>query len=103
MLIGYSVDTDILLTIRVLKRKEGSVDERVKSSIKTGVTQTAIAILAMAIGFFMAQSDIIRQIMLILIVGLSADLIFTWIMNVGLLRYYLEQKEKKSSQSSYSH
>ena len=95
MLIGYSVDTDILLTIRVLKRKEGSVDERIASSIKTGVTQTAIAILAMGIGFVMAQSDIIRQIMLILIVGLTADLVFTWIQNVGMLRYYLERKEKQ--------
>lgn len=92
MLIGYSVDTDILLTIRVLKRKEGTVDERIASSIKTGVTQTAIAILAMGIGFAMAQSDIIRQIMLILIVGLTADLVFTWIQNVGLLRYYLGRK-----------
>ncbi len=94
MLIGYSVDTDILLTIRVLKRKEGSVDERIASSIKTGVTQTVIAILAMGIGFAMAQSDIIRQIMLILIVGLTADLIFTWIQNVSMLRYYLERKER---------
>lgn len=29
MLIGYSVDTDILLTMRVLKRK-GTVDEKIK-------------------------------------------------------------------------
>ncbi len=93
MLIGYSVDTDILLTIRVLKRKEGTVDERILSSIKTGLTQTAIAFLAMAIGFTMAQSEIIRQIMLILMVGLAADPIFTWIQNVGMLRYYLERKE----------
>ena len=98
MLIGYSVDTDILLTIRVLKRKEGTVDDRIASSIKTGVTQTAIAILAMGIGFFMAQSDIIRQIMLILMVGLTADLVFTWIQNVGMLRYYLERKERKRAE-----
>jgi hypothetical protein len=26
-------------------------------------------------------------------VGLSADLVFTWVQNVGMLRYYLEKKE----------
>ncbi len=35
MLIGYSVDTDILLSTRVLKRKEGRVIERVYSAMKT--------------------------------------------------------------------
>jgi len=95
MLIGYSVDTDILLTIRVLKRKEGSVDDRIASSIKTGITQTMAAILTMAIGYTLGQSDVIRQIMLILMVGLTADLVFTWIMNVGMLRYYLAKKEAR--------
>ena len=98
MLIGYSVDTDILLTIRVLKRKEGTVDERIASSIKTGMTQTLAAILTMAIGYSLAQSDVIRQIMLILMVGLTADIIFTWIQNVGMLRYYLERRNKGAEQ-----
>ena len=91
------MDTDILLTIRVLKRKEGTVDDRIASSIKTGLTQTLAAILTMAIGYSLAQSDVIRQIMLILMVGLTADLVFTWIMNVGMLRYYLHKKNQGAS------
>jgi preprotein translocase subunit SecF len=98
MLIGYSVDTDILLTIRVLKRKEGSVDDRIASSIKTGLTQTFAAILTMAIGYSLAQSEVIRQIMLVLMVGLTADLVFTWILNVGMLRYYLHKKNQVTNQ-----
>ena len=35
MLIGYSVDTDILLSTRVLKQKEGTVMDRIYSSIKS--------------------------------------------------------------------
>ncbi len=35
MLIGYSVDTDILLTNRILKRHEGTLNERLFSSFKT--------------------------------------------------------------------
>ena len=33
MLIGYSVDTDILLTTRVLKRREGTINERAKDAM----------------------------------------------------------------------
>lgn len=96
MLIGYSVDTDILLTVRVLKRKEGTVMDRIFSSIKTGMTETATAIVAVGVAMLVTQSEVIKEIMLILLIGLAADIINTWIQNVGLLRIYLERKEKKN-------
>ena len=95
MLIGYSVDTDILLTVRVLKRKEGTVMDRIISSIKTGMTETLTAIVAVTVALFVTQSEVIRQIMLILLIGLIADIFNTWIQNVGLLRIYVERKAKK--------
>ncbi len=95
MLIGYSIDTDILLTVRVLKRKEGTLMDKILSSIKTGMTETITAIVAIGVAILITQSGVIKQIMLILLIGLAADIIFTWIQNVGLLRIYLERKEKK--------
>lgn len=95
MLIGYSVDTDILLTVRVLKRKEGSVMDRVISSLKTGMTMTITAIISAIVALAVTQSEVIRQIMLILLIGLIADIFMTWIQNVGLLRIYVERKAKK--------
>lgn len=95
MLIGYSVDTDILLTVRVLKRKEGTVTDRIISSIKTGMTETITAIVAVSVAMAVTQSEVIRQIMLILLIGLFADIVNTWIQNVGLLRIYVERKAKK--------
>jgi len=95
MLIGYSVDTDILLTVRVLKRKEGTVMDRIVSSIKTGMTETMTAIVAVTVAMLVTQSEVIRQIMLILLIGLIADIFNTWIQNVGLLRLYVERKAKK--------
>ena len=95
MLIGYSVDTDILLTVRVLKRKEGRVMDRIVSSIKTGMTETITAIVAVTVAMLVTQSEVIRQIMLILLIGLIADIFNTWIQNVGLLRIYIEKKAKK--------
>ncbi len=95
MLIGYSVDTDILLSTRVLKRAEGTVFERIVEAYKTGITMTITAIAAVTIGLVFTQSEVIRQIMFILLMGLLADIPNTWIQNVGILRLYLERKEKK--------
>lgn len=99
MLLGYSVDTDILLSTKVLKRKEGPVMERVYSAMKTGVTMESTTIIALTVLWAISPAIILRQIALILIIGLSFDLLFTWIQNVGILRLYLEKKEGHSERS----
>ncbi len=94
MLIGYSVDTDVLLSTRVLKRKEGSVMDRVLSSMKTGLTMSVTTLTAVIVGLIFVKSEIIKQIMIILLIGLIVDIIMTYIQNVGILRLYLEKKKK---------
>jgi preprotein translocase subunit SecF len=95
MLIGYSIDTDILLTSRVLHRKEGTVMDRIYSSISTGMTMTITTIAVVTVALIFVQSETIRQIMLIILIGMFVDMIMTWIQNVAILRLYLEHKEKK--------
>jgi len=92
MLIGYSVDTDILLTTRVLKRKEGTLMERIYGAMKTGLTMNITTIVAVTIALIVTNSDVIAQIMTIILIGLMADIVNTWIQNVAILRYYLEKK-----------
>ena len=94
MLIGYSVDTDILLSTRILKRKEGSFEEKLFGAMKTGLTMTATTIIAVIVALIATQSDVIRQIMTIVIIGLLIDIINTWIQNVGILRLYLDKKNE---------
>jgi preprotein translocase subunit SecF len=95
MLIGYSVDTDILLTTRVLKRKRGTVIERVLSALETGMTMNITTLAAISIGLIFSTSDVLRQIMLILFIGLIVDMINTWIQNVGILRLYVDSKSEE--------
>ena len=95
MLIGYSVDTDILLTSRVLKRTEGSVMDRVYSSFKTGILMTLTTLSALTVGIIFAKSVVLRQIMIIVLIGLLLDIVNTWIQNVGILRWYIEKKGDK--------
>ena len=95
MLIGYSVDTDILLTTRVLKRREGTVIERAKDAMGTGFTMAAAAIgsmvaLYLVVLFLMPNAEILDQIAAVLIIGLVADVLATWLMNLGILRWYME-------------
>ncbi len=94
MLIGYSVDTDILLTTRVLKRKRGSVFDRILSAVETGFIMNLTTLIAVGLGYTFSQSPVLKQIMMILFIGLVVDMINTWIQNVGILRWYLERKPK---------
>jgi preprotein translocase subunit SecF len=97
MLIGYSIDTDILLTTRVLKRTEGTIAERMASSIPTGLTMTIAAMAAVLVAFYATESELMKQIMFILGWGLVADIIFTWLFNAALLHMYVEKLEGKKA------
>ncbi|MDD5617067.1 MAG: protein translocase subunit SecF [Candidatus Methanoperedens sp.] len=110
MLIGYSVDTDILLTTRLLKRK-GELNEKIKDAMKTGLTMTTttlaalLALLIVSSGSVMSfiRIDIIRDISVVLIFGLIADIVNTWMTNVGILKWYIEKggvKEKRIEKPS---
>ncbi len=92
LVLGYSIDTDLLLTTRLLKRKEGSLKERILGSIKTGLTMTVTTVVALTIGYFVSSSMVLKQMFLIIIIALLVDVISTWIMNTGILRWYLSRK-----------
>ncbi|OPY54862.1 MAG: Protein-export membrane protein SecF [Methanosaeta sp. PtaU1.Bin060] len=104
MLIGYSVDTDILLSMRVLKRK-GTVEEKIIGAMGTGFMMTATTIAAvfslivvsnllyLVIPSF-TRMDIIADISTVLIFGLAADVFNTWITNAQGLRWYMNRTKK---------
>lgn len=91
MLLGYSVDTDILLTTRVLKGS-GALKGRIMSALKTGLTMTSTSIAAIFSLFIFSQGTIVGHISLVLLVGLVFDMLNTWITNVIVLDYWLEKK-----------
>ncbi len=95
MLIGYSVDTDILLTSRLLKSYEGSVNERLWGAFKTGMTMTITAIAAVGVSLIIIYSfsETLRQIFGIIFIGLVFDIFNTWITNASMLKWYLEARK----------
>lgn len=95
MLIGYSVDTDILLTTRVLKRSEGTLNRRIFGAFKTGMTMTLTSFFAFLCALIIVQSFsvVLTQIFSILVIGLVFDMFNTWITNVSILKWYVGGKQ----------
>jgi len=97
MLIGYSVDSDILLNNHVLRRSGGFYESTYRA-MRTGVTMTLTSIAAMAVMAIAATLfgiDLMASIGLVLVLGLSADLMNTYMLNVTLLRWYKYEGVKR--------
>jgi preprotein translocase subunit SecF len=93
MLIGYSIDTDILLTTELLKRREREIPESVRTAMKTGLTMS-ITTLGALIALYMAGTFILEQIAMVLMIGIIIDIFVTWFTNAGILRLWLLRKMK---------
>lgn len=120
MLIGYSVDTNILLTTRLLKARdplaagpppvrgrkpappptEPGLAEKVQEARRTGLMMSGTTLAVLGVLFAVSsyallagygQSRILQDVSIVLLVGLGADLVNTWMLNAGLLRWHLER------------
>ncbi|KAF5414383.1 MAG: Protein-export membrane protein SecF [Candidatus Methanogaster sp.] len=105
MLIGYSVDSDILLTTRLLKRR-GNLDDKVTNAMTTGLTMTGTTLAAITVMYLVAtysyliipglpQISIISDISIVLLAGLFADLMNTWMLNTGILKWHLQRARRR--------
>ena len=96
MLIGFSMDTDILSAIRVLKRSEGTAEDRAFSSFKTGTTMTITALISFSVLFAISYYAFIPtylEISGVVLVGLLGDIITTWLANMPIVLWYKKSKE----------
>ena len=90
MLIGYSVDSDLLLNNHVIRRR-GDFYNATFRAMRTGVTMTITSIAAMVVMTVVATLlgiPLLPEIGIVLVFGLTTDLMNTYLMNVSLLRYY---------------
>lgn len=93
MLIGYSVDTDIMLTSRLLRsEEEGSISDKIMRAVKTGLTMTLTSIGAMAAILVIPLPTVLVQIASVILIGLIIDIANTWLFNSVLLRWYCESR-----------
>ncbi len=97
MLVGYSVDTDILLSTKLLKEKRNPVSAA-NVSMRTGLTMTfttIFTIIVMLIISYYTQMLVIFEIATVLLCGLVGDLFSTWLFNAPTLIMYVNKKTSK--------
>jgi len=94
MLIGYSVDTDIMLTSRLLRDTEHdtTMDEKIGRALKTGLTMSFTSIGAMTALLIIPLPTVLVQIASVILIGLSIDIANTWLFNSVILRWYCESR-----------
>ncbi|MDD1676192.1 MAG: protein translocase subunit SecF [Methanomicrobiales archaeon] len=91
MLIGYSVDSDILLTMRTIKR-QGKLEDKLAGAFHTGIIMTSTAIAAAAAMWVVSWYGnilIINEISTVLLLGLAFDIMNTWLTNAAIIKWYL--------------
>lgn len=96
MLIGYSVDSDILLNRYILLGNSGTFNERVHDAMRTGVTMTITSLSAMVVMFIVSTVfgiQLLADMGFVLSIGLMADLLNTYMMNVSILRWYANRRD----------
>lgn len=98
MLIGLSLDTDVMLTMRILKRTEGTARERAYEAMKTGLLMngtTIVAFGALALVAVWLGISTYWEIGATVVLGGFFDFFATWMFNAPLVLRAAEKKEGK--------
>ena len=93
MLCALSLDTDMMLTIKTVKRREGTPRDRAYDAFKTGFAMTSTVIVAfivlLALGIA-TRIDTYYQIGAVATAGLIGDITATWMLDAVLVLWYLD-------------
>jgi preprotein translocase subunit SecF len=92
MLIGFSLDTDVLLTTRLVKRR-GDPRENAWDAMKTGMTMSFSAMVAFLVLFavsMLTHISVYYEISAVALAGLVGDVFATWGLNAVMVLYYKE-------------
>lgn len=98
MLIGFSLETDALLTVRVYKRTEGTVRERAFDAMKTGIMMNASVVTAFGVLALLAaylQIPTYYQIGMVAVLGACVDFVATWCFNAPVILWDADKRGLK--------
>lgn len=97
MIIGYSIDTDVLLTNRLIREDGKNYFNKALGAFKTGILMSGTTLLGGVAAVTISISQVIDEIAMILIVGLLVDFVSTWLQNTAILLWWLEKRDSKEN------
>ncbi len=95
MLIGYAVDTNILLAWRILKRVGGGHKEQATDSINTGLMMSVLAIVVLLSLNILTSASPLNVLTAVLIFGIAINILNTWFLGAGILLRHAERQRGK--------
>ena len=92
MLIGYTIDTNIILTHKVMRADPQNFRSEYKKALKTGLTLTATITITMIFAWIFSDSRLLQNIAQVLVIGFLSDTLYTWIFNSSILAIWKQRQ-----------
>jgi preprotein translocase subunit SecF len=93
MLIGYAVDTNILLTTHVLKRVSEQPREQVVDAMRTGLMMSGSTLVPLFALNLLTTAPQLYELTAVLIFGITIDIFNTWFLNASIISRYVEKRK----------
>ncbi len=95
LIFGYAVNTNILLSTNLLRRKGETAQDRAARAMNTVVKMSSTSAIAMVVLNLITTAPELEQISAVLVIGILVDMVNTWLLNSGiLLRHKAGLKEE---------
>ncbi len=94
-IMSYSIDTDVLLTTKLTKH-DSDFRTSVKEALKTGIIITVAALVSAVTVLVLSTNQVLKDISIVLTVGLVVDFITTWFQNAGIIKWWVDGKSRKT-------
>lgn len=94
MLIAFTVDTNIVLTSKVVSYGSETFMQRYRKAFVTGSTLIATITATMVIALFLSSSKLLVNIAEVLVIGFVSDLVYTWVLNAWMLERHFNRKNR---------
>lgn len=95
LIFGYAVNTNILLSTNILKKKGDSPRIRAGKAMSTGIKMSSTSATAILALNLLTSAPELYQLSAVLIIGILVDMINTWFLNSGLILMHQKNKVEK--------
>ncbi len=92
MLMGWSVDGEVLFDTTIFREEEGDPRKRALKAMRTDMVMSACIFATLLALYFVSSAQMVKEIAMVLILGTVADIVNTWFQSLGMSLWYLESK-----------
>lgn len=95
MLMGWSVDSEVLFDSKILKDVGGDPKKKALQAMKTAMTMSAAVFASLLALYLVSSARMVKEIALVLMLGAFFDIINTWFQSLSMVLWFVERKAEK--------